>query len=199
MTLDEKRWAQLASELRFSQLDIARKQAEVWRAGLAALTALLTAILVLKGRDNVSDLTEPCQALVAGLLVLALVLLIAATMWVSRALAGPAGRTVRLSGKSVRRWTEREVDKISLALQWVPWLAAAGVLVVAGAVGVTWLAPVQATTTPLVQVAGSTGQECGQFLGETATQLIVRPSVGSIAMIPLAEVISVTPVTTCPG
>jgi hypothetical protein len=53
MTLDNKRWAQLASELKFSQLDTARKQAEVWRAGLAALTALLTAILVLK--DSVGE------------------------------------------------------------------------------------------------------------------------------------------------
>ena len=50
MTLDSKRWAQLASELKFTQLDTARKQAEVWRAGLAALTALLTAVFVLKGR-----------------------------------------------------------------------------------------------------------------------------------------------------
>jgi hypothetical protein len=30
----------------FSQLDIARKQADTWRTGLAALTTLLTGVLV---------------------------------------------------------------------------------------------------------------------------------------------------------
>lgn len=198
MTLDDKRWAQFASELKFRQLDIARKQAEVWRAGLGALTALLTAILVLKGRGNVSDLTRPYQALCVGLLALALTLLMAATLWVNRALAGPSGRNVRLSGNSVKRWTEREVDKISLALRWVPWFAAAGVLAVAAAVGVTWLAPVQGATAGLVRVVGTSGQECGQYLGETATQLILHPSTGPVTTVPLAEVTSVTPVATCP-
>jgi hypothetical protein len=198
MTLDKKRWAQLASDLKFSQLDTARKQAEVWRAGLAALTTLLTAILVLKGRDNVSDLTGPYQALAVGLLAIALALLLASTMWLSRALAGPTGRTTLLAGEALKNWTEHEVDKISAALRLVPWLAAIGVFAVAAAVGITWLAPTQPTTTPLVQVTGPAGQECGEFVGETTKQVILRQSAGPVAVIPLSAVASITPVTTCP-
>lgn len=198
MTLDKKRWAQLASDLKFSQLDTARRQAEIWRAGLAALTALLTAVLVLKGRDNVSDLTEPYQALAVGLLVLALALLLAATMWVSRALAGPPGRTTLLTGEALKDWTEHEVDKISATLRLIPWLAAVGVFAMAAAVGITWLAPTQPTTTPLVQVNGPTGQECGEFIGETAKQVLLRPATGPATVIPLSAVESITPVATCP-
>jgi hypothetical protein len=198
MTLDNKRWAQLASELKFSQLDTARKQAEVWRAGLAALTALLTAIFVLKGRDNVSDLTEPYQAIVVGLLGLALLLLLIATMWVSRALAGPPGQEILLTGEEVAKWTMGEVRKISTALRWAPLMAAAGVVAVAAAIGLTWLAPAQSTTTPLVQVTESTGQQsCGQLIGVTNHELIVQPTTGP-TLIPLSAVTAVTPVTACP-
>jgi len=197
MTLDRKRWAQLASELKFSQLDAARKQAEVWRAGLAALTALLTAVFVLKGRDNVSDLTEPYQAIVAGLLGLALALLLIATLWVSRALAGPAGEEILLTGERVEQWTKEEVRRISVALRWAPVSAATGVVAVAVAIGVTWLAPVQNVASPLVQVTQSTGQQsCGQLIGVSDRQLILRPASGPVS-IPLTMVTAITPVTAC--
>lgn len=198
MTLDSKRWAQLASELKFSQLATARKQAEVWRAGLAALTALLTAVFVLKGRDNVSDLTEPYQAIVVALLGLALVLLLIATLWVSRALAGPIGKQILLTGEEVEEWTRSEVSKISTALRWAPLSAAVGVLAVAAAIGVTWLAPTQAVA-PLVQVTESTGQQpCGQLIGVSDHQLILRPASAPV-LIPLTEVTAIAPVTACPA
>jgi hypothetical protein len=197
MTLDSKRWAQLASELKFSQLDAARKQAEVWRAGLAALTTLLTAVFVLKGRDNVSDLAEPYQGIVVGLLGLALILLLLATLWISRALAGPPGEEILLTGEGLERWTKDEVKKISTALRWAPPLAAVGVLVVAGAIAVTWLAPAQ-DGNPLVRVTESTGrQSCGQLIGVGDHQLIVRPTAGPV-LIPLSAVTAVTPMTACP-
>jgi len=197
MTLDRKRWAQLASELKFSQLDTARKQAEVWRAGLATLTALLTAVFVLKGRDNVSDLTEPYQAIVVGLLGLALALLLIATLWVSRALAGPAGEEILLTGERVEQWTKEEVRRISVALRWAPVSAATGVVAVAVAIGVTWLAPAQDATAPLVQVTQSTGQQsCGQLIGVSDRQLILRPASGPV-LIPLTTVTAITPVTAC--
>jgi hypothetical protein len=198
MTLDRKRWAQLASELKFSQLDTARKQAEVWRAGLAALTALLTAVFVLKGGDNVSDLTEPYQAIVVGLLGLALALLLIGTLWVGRALAGPAGEEILLTGERVEQWTKEEVRRISVALRWAPVSAATGVVAVAVAIGVTWLAPAQGAAAPLVQVTQSTGkQSCGQLIGVNDRQLILRPASGPV-IIPLTTVTAITPVTACP-
>jgi hypothetical protein len=210
VSLDRKRWAVLAQQLKFGQLDIARAQAEVWRNGLASLTALLTAILVLKGRDNVSALTEPYQAIVISLLGLSLLLLIGATMWVSRALAGPPGQEILLSGESLRDWTNGEVKKISTAVETVPWLAAVGVILVAVAVGITWIAPTQdAGTSPLVTVSDRTGgQLCGQLVGIARNQVILgngtiisapnaTPSPGP-TVLPLTEVTAITPVSSCP-
>lgn len=175
MSLDRKRWALLAADLKFSQLDIARKQADTWRTGLATLTTLLTGVLVVRGRDDVSTLTRPSQIVVAALLGLALILLLWATIWVSRALAGPPGEEILLTGEGLEQWTSGEVRKISTALRWVPGMAAASVIAVAAAVGVTWFGPAAAgTPAPLVQVSQTDGQTtCGTFIGETQHQLIL--------------------------
>jgi len=205
VSIARKRWAQLAQELEFSQLDIARKQADTWRTGLATLTTLLTAILVVKGRDDASTLTTPFQILVGALLAVALLLLLAATMWVTRALAGRAGDEFLLTGETLQRWTADEVRKVSRVLRWVPWMAAASVIAVAAAVGVTWFAPAAAGTSgPLIQVSETGAQTtCGTFIGETQRQLIltVTPADGHtplITYLPLASVQAITPVTTCP-
>ncbi len=141
MSLDRKRRALLAADLKFSQLDIARQQAGTWRTGLATLTTLLTGVLVVRGRDDLSALTRPFQIVVAVLLGLALVLLLWATMWVSRALAGPPGEEILLTGETLEEWTRVEVKKISTALRWAPRLAAASVLPVAIAVAFDLVRP----------------------------------------------------------
>lgn len=204
MSLDRKRWALLAADLKFSQLDIARKQADTWRTGLATLTTLLTGVLVVRGRGDVSTLTRPFQIVVAALLGAALILLLWATMWLSRALAGPPGEEILLTGEGLEQWTNDEVRKISKALRWVPGLAAASVIAVAAAVGLTWFAPAaQGTSAPLVQVSETDGQTtCGTFAGETTHQLILTLAAASgrtarTGYVPLASVLAIIPVTTC--
>jgi hypothetical protein len=197
VSLDRKRWALLAQDLKFSQLDIARKQADTWRTGLAALTTLLTGVLVVKGRNTASALTPPFQVVVAVLLGTALVLLLWATMWLSRALAGPPGEEILLTGESLEQWTQGEVHKISKALYWAPKLAAASVLIVAAAVGFTWFAPAHdASTTQLVQVTGPSGRSCGELIGASNRQLVIRTTT-TTTLIPLSSVDTITPVTVC--
>jgi hypothetical protein len=199
VSLARKRWAQLAQELQFSQLDIARKQADTWRTGLATLTTLLTAVLVIKGRDDASTLTTTAQIVVAALLGLALLLLLVATMWVSRALAGPPGEEILLTGEDLQDWTNGEVRKISTALRWAPGLAALSIVVVAGAIGVTWFAPARpGTSAPLVRISETDGQTaCGTFIGETQHQVVLSTTAPGTALLPLASVLAITPVATC--
>jgi hypothetical protein len=176
VSLDRKRWALLAQDLKFSQL-----------AG----------VLVVKGRDAASALTLPFQVVVAVLLGLALILLLWATMWVSRALAGPPGEEILLTGEGLERWTQGEVREISKALYWVPKLAAASLLIVAAAVAFTWFAPAHdASTTPLVQVTGPSGQSCGELVGASNRQLVIRTTTAT-TLIPLSAVDTITPVTVC--
>ena len=46
MSVERLRWAEKAQELRFTQLDMVRRQAESWRTGLTGITALLGAVLI---------------------------------------------------------------------------------------------------------------------------------------------------------
>lgn len=197
MSLNRKRWALLAADLKFSQLGIARQQASTWRTGLATLTTLLTGVLVVKGRNDASALTRPFQILVAALLGFALGLLLWATMWVSRALAGPPGEEILLTGENLEEWTRAEVNKISTALRWAPRLAAASVLAVAIAVALTWFAPARENT-PLVQVTYSTGQQfCGKLISATMDQLLLQLTTGPL-LVPMSTVDALIPVTACP-
>jgi hypothetical protein len=198
VSLDRKRWALLAHDLKFSQLDVARKQAEAWRIGLASLTALLTSIFALKDRDNVSVITHPYQVIVVALLSVSLILLLAATMLVSRALAGPPGEEILLTGEGLEQWTQYEVRKISKTLRSAPWLAVAGILAVAAAVGINWLAPSQGSTL-VVQVTDSTGQSCGQLVGITKQEVMLRTATATadVVLIPVSSIVSLVPVANC--
>jgi hypothetical protein len=196
VSLDSKRWALMAKELKFHQLDAARQQAEAWRTGLAALTALMTAIFVIKGRDNVSELTQPYRTITVLLLGMALGLLIWATMLVSRAIAGPPGKEILLSGEGLRAWTAQEVENISNAIRWAPRLAVTGIVTVALAVGITWLAPAQSVGGPLIQINEEDGQACGQMIGITQHQVVIQQN-GKTVVLPLSTVINAEPVTGC--
>jgi hypothetical protein len=197
MSLDRKRWALLAQDLNFSQLDIARKQADTWRTGLATLTTLLTGVLVIKGREDASSLILPFQIVVALLLGLALILLLTATIWVNRALAGPPGEEILLTGETLEEWTRDEVRKVSNALHWVPQMAATSVLIVATAVAFTWFAPARNVgTSLLVQVKETSGQTCGELIGTVGSILVIHTTKAT-TLTPLSDVTSVNPVTAC--
>jgi hypothetical protein len=197
VSLDRKRWALLAQGIKFSQLDIARKQADTWRTSLAALTTLLTGVLVVKGRGDATALTLPFQVVVAVLLGLALVLLLWATIWLSRALAGPPGEEILLTGEGLEQWTQGEVRKVSKALYWVPHLAVASVVMVATAVAFAWFAPARdASPTPLVRVTGPSEHACGELVGVSDSQLVIRTA-SATTMIPLSAIDTITPVMVC--
>jgi hypothetical protein len=200
VSLDRKRWLLLAQDLKFNQLDIARKQADTWRAGLATLTTLLTGVLIVKGKSDASVLPTPYQISVAALLAAALALLLGTTIWLSRALAGPPGERIILTGEGLEEWTAGEVRKVTKTLFWAPWMAATSVGLVAAAVGVTWFAPAaqQQPDNPLVRVTVTSGQSCGALVGETKQEVILTaPSGGTPTAIPIPSVLAMTPVTNC--
>lgn len=196
MSSDDRRWDSVAHELKFHQLDIVRQQAETWRTGVASLTALLTAVFILKGQDSVSTLTTPFRALVVGLVAVALGLLLAATMIVHRAIAGPQER-ILATGTALKQWTAGETQRVSNALRVVPWFAVAGVTAVALAIGTTWLAPTRGASQPLVRVTGQHSKACGTFLGVSHRQAVLRAAGGRIATVPLAASSAIALVSSC--
>lgn len=194
MSIEAKRWVQLAQELRFEQLTSARKQAEGWRTGLAGLTTLLAALLIIKGRDNVSGLTPSSLWTVMALLGVALALLVTATLFAVRATSGAPSAVILLTGENLHAWTKSEVRAVGRFIRWAAILTVTAICVLALAVGITWTAPVPRPTTPLVEVMLPGGDTCGELLGITGGNLVLNEK---IRLIPLTHVLAMSLVSSC--
>ncbi len=112
----------------------ARKQAEGWRTGLGGLTALLSAVLIVKGRDNITTLAPGYRWAVVLLLGLALVMLVTATLLAVRAASGRPGQEILRAGEALREWTRAELRRISRAVRRAAWLATLAIACVAVAI-----------------------------------------------------------------
>ncbi|OLT12463.1 hypothetical protein BJF79_22270 [Actinomadura sp. CNU-125] len=197
-SLDRKRWAQKAQQLKFTQLDTARKQAEGWRTGLGGLTALLSAVLIVKGRDNITALTPAFRWGVAILLGAALLMLVIATLLAVRAASGRPGENFEIRGETLRAWTMAEVRRISTSIRWAARLATLAIVCVAAAVGCTWLGPEEKPSTPLMDVQHDSGRTCGELLGIDARNLVVKEkSAAAPRVIPAGTVVTMHRVTNC--
>ncbi|MDW5322524.1 hypothetical protein [Plantactinospora sp. KLBMP9567] len=201
MSIERWRWAQRADQLRFHQLDAARKQAESWRTGLAGLTTLLGAVLIIKGRDTVATLAAPYRWLVVLLLGLALAGLVWATLTAIRAAAGTPSDECLLTGEDLAEWTRAEVVGVQRAIVRARRLTLAGIGLVAVAVGFTWLGP---GATPaagaLVTVTTEGGTLCGALIGTDRGSLIIQVGQGDPVhrIVPLSTVTGLQPARNCP-
>ncbi len=160
MSDDGLRWAEKARGLQFEQLDIARRYAEGWRTGLAGVTALLGAVLVVKGRDTVTGLALPYRIVVLAALATALALLVTATLTAIPAASGVPGEML-LNGEEVRVWTGQEVRRVGRAVRQARALTVAGVVAVMAGIVISALAPTAAPNRPLATIETPVGRFCG--------------------------------------
>ncbi|MFI6231849.1 hypothetical protein ACIBCR_31590 [Micromonospora echinospora] len=191
MSITEKRWTQLAQETQFHQLESVRKQAEGWRTGLAGLTALLAAVLVVKGRSDVSGLAPTARYLVVALLAVAFALLVTASLLALRAASGWPDDRIYLTGEALRAWHASESARIRARIRDAARLMVFGLLILAVAVGVTWLGPAEKKDAPLVSVETAAGTVCGELTGARDGHLVLGgPAAdrGTPRLIPLAQV-----------
>lgn len=196
MSAERVSWAQKAQQLRYTQLDVARRQAETWRTGLTGLTTLLGAVLIFKGRDNASGLATPYPWIVLMLFLVAAATLIVATLSAIRAASGVPGDECLLTGEDLERWTEREVGQVYRFITLARYLTLAGVCAIAGAVAVTWLAPSAKPANPFVRVSWESSQVCGQLFSVGDGTLRVGRQ-NQYHLIPLTSVLQVDVVHAC--
>ncbi|MER5526847.1 hypothetical protein ABT075_19980 [Streptomyces sp. NPDC002677] len=195
----DRRWAQLARELEFSELSELRKQAEGWRNGLTGLTALLAVLVTLKGRDDLSQLPSAARNTAAALLGTAFLSLAVGSVLAVRAAHGRPGSRVLLTGQVLRGWTEQEVVRVTGALRQASVCCVTGILLVCGAVVVAW-ATTESPPDHLVRVVTTTGERCGEFLGEGSGGLVLRTEDDKRTVLSEKAVVSVLPVEACgPG
>lgn len=196
MSGDRWWWAQKAQQLRFTQLDVARRQAETWRTGLTGVTALFGAVLVAKGRADVADLAAPYQAIPVVLFAIALAALVTATLFAIRAASGTPGDECLLTGEDLEQWTQDEVRRVHRAILAASVLTVAGVCALAVGAGTTWLAPSRIPALPTVSVQTHQGQYCGQLSFLSSKTIGVNGSTGD-HVIPLTSVEGIYTVVSC--
>jgi hypothetical protein len=185
----------LAQDLTFEQLSIVHKQAEGWRTALASFTALLGAVLIVKGRDSVTSLTASYRWTVVALLGLAFALLIMATLSSVRAASGTPCTEILLTGEDLRIWTQAEVRYVGRLIRLAVLFTVTALILLVVSVGVTWLSPTATTNGSLVEVFGSDGRVCGEFVGISDGTLILRTP--QLRQEPLNRIASINPVATC--
>jgi hypothetical protein len=193
---DRYRWAELAQELRFHQLEAVRKQAETWRTGLTGLTALFGAVLVLRGRENVADLTAQYRALIVALLLSALVALVVATLSALRAASGAPGDECLLTGEDLEAWTRQETAEAQRSIRRARRLTLVGAGAMAVAVGLAWLAP-RETRQPTVVVQSVDGRTCGSLSAITGGAVAVQQG-KNLRIIPLGRISRLEYAERCP-
>ncbi|MFB7866233.1 hypothetical protein [Streptomyces sp. NPDC056069] len=129
-------------DMRQAQLDIARRQAEGWRNFLATATALLAAVLVLKGRENVAELPAPYRIAVVAMIALGLLALLTSAFTAASAAHGRPGDRLRLAnGEELLLWEKDRAARVASLVNRARWLAVLGVVLTAAGVMTTWMAP----------------------------------------------------------
>ncbi|MET7697484.1 hypothetical protein [Streptomyces sp. NPDC005485] len=194
----DRRWAQLARELEFTQLPELRRQAEGWRTGLTGLTALLAVLVTLKGRDDLAGLPTAAGVAATTLLGSAFLLFVIGSVLAVRAAHGRPGSRVLLAGQALRRWTEQEIVRVTRSLRYASVCCVAGVALAAVAVVVAWAT----TETPpdhLVRVTTTTGERCGEFVRSGRGGVVIRTDDGDgrRIVLPAQAVRSMKPVSSC--
>lgn len=200
MTSDRWHWGQKAQQLKFNQLEAARKQADTWRTGLTGITALLGAVLVVKGRDNVSAVASPYPLLVLLCFTAALAALVVATLAALRAASGVPGDECLLTAEDLEAWSRAETSEVYRWITAARRLTFGGLCLVAAGTGIVWLAPAKPPDTPLVRVNSPSGPICGRLtqLGDRTVRIeVTRGKARTLYVLPLDSAVTLDVVATC--
>ena len=200
MSHDRWYWGQKAQQLKFNQLEAARKQAETWRTGLTGVTTILGAVLVVKGRDNVTALAPPYAVSILALFAAALAVLVAATFVALEASSGVPGDECLLNAEDLQAWTAWETLAIYRRITNARRLTTIGICTITLGCGTAWLAPAKPPEAPLVRVDSPEGPVCGRMnqLGDGVLR-IEKTGHGatSYLILPLNATIQINVVTAC--
>ncbi|MER7949844.1 hypothetical protein ABTY59_20885 [Streptomyces sp. NPDC096079] len=196
----DRRWAELARDLEFSQLPELRRQAEGWRTALTGLTALLGVLAVVKGQDQLSGLSDATARGVAALVLSAFVVLVCGTLLAVGASHGRPERDIVLGGQALRRWTSQEIRRVGLRLRWAAVCCLSGIALVVAATCVVWSATPAQPAPYTVRVATAYEELCGELVGADPHGIAVRTGRGSaraLRVVPHTALVSLIPVGGC--
>ncbi len=180
------RWEKKAEELEFKALESVRSAAEKWSASLAAILGLTATVLVVKGRESVTELSSGAQLAVGLILAAAFVAAVTATMLAALAAQGTPKNLDWPSGSRLRQWERAAALKAKQRLRWSRVLTLLAVLLIAAGVALVWYGPEAGDSGSAVLFAPEHGAPlCGSLVhgtgglelkvGETSSQLPSGP------------------------
>lgn len=180
-----------------TELADVRAAATKWQAGLASLAGGITALSLVKGRDDVAALKGPWGVRFGVLLALALLSTVAGAFF---ALAAANG--IPTSWRT-SAWNPRLHAHQQAALAQRFLLAAVGatllsVLLLGAAAGVAWYAPEAKKDPSLSVVSRDGGVACGTPDQITNAILVLKTAHGAQS-VKLADLTTIAAVASCPG
>jgi hypothetical protein len=185
-------------QLRFGKVETARKQAESWRTGLAGLTSLFGAVLVVKGRDGFADLETPFRWGVVVLLILALATLVAATLHALSAAHGSPSDEILMTGEDLEGWADDEVIRVRRSMAWALRLTLLAVFMIATAVVLTWTAPTDKPDGVVLNIDIDRVRYCGTLVSAGDGEVVLNED-KLMRIIPLGSVKAMETVAKCPS
>lgn len=195
-TAEEEAWSSLLA----SQLADVRRTAENWRNGLVAMIGLITAFSVIKGPDDVSGLDRWAAYAVGVLLLLALACAIFGA-WAS--LTAAYGTPSVITREAFRELGGINGYRFAIATETASKLRRAQVttiatlLLLAGAVGLTWYGP-RSTSVTLNVERTSLPNVCGKLLSSANGYMDVKPSASEPIRVYMMDLVKVSAVEECP-
>jgi hypothetical protein len=202
VTPTDLRWAERADDLQFEALSLVRAAAEKWAASLLAILGLTGTVLVVKGREDLTELDLLYQVVVAVLLLLGVGAAAVATFLAARAAQGTPEEVKWPSGAKLRRWEHDQARKARRKLMWSRRVTLMAVAFIVLAVGVTWFGEggeSAASASAIVQTADGV-TVCGKLAkaaGPGNVRLAVRDG-DSTTHVQMGGARSIVSVTACP-
>jgi hypothetical protein len=163
VTPDLLRWEQKLEDEQFNALQTVRGVAEKWTASLGAIIGLASAVLIVKGREDIGELALGFQIVVAVLLLLAFVGALAATVLAAYAAQGTPTELKWPTAEKVRDAEHAAAMKAKGRLRKSRELALVVACLMAIAVAFTWFGETKdESPSPSVLFTESGGAlECG--------------------------------------
>ncbi|MCI3271488.1 hypothetical protein [Streptomyces cylindrosporus] len=188
-----------------ASLDAVRSSAETWRNGLSAFITLVTAGVVIKGRDTTSALSTEWRAAVTVLVVGGLLAAIVGLWEALAAQAGTRPRAITLSAVhdeygSVAAYKVALATGAATRVRRAQNLVAVALVLLLAGVVVSWWAPTDSGGDKPVylKVSHRGGIGCGTLNSADGGKLRLKePGRHEPAVIPLTDVTDIVVVKTC--
>lgn len=186
-------------ELQLKSLSRIRATAEKWAGSISALTAVFNIVVLLKGREDVSELPGIAQALVGVALLVALICAFVAIYQAALAAQGsPMG--VYSGAANFRETYMRETERAARQLWWSRLFVIPATLALALAIGITWFWPIPAAERRVsaLAVQRSGALACGRLVAPAGGGVTLQASTADGRTVAVPDIVAASPIGKCP-